>query len=66
MSIKLDKEDLYLIANGEDLIFEYQGKRVAEVLNNGKVKYFEKLPRGYKAEMESFLMDIQTGKRIVV
>lgn len=64
--IKLDKEDLYLTHNSTDLFFEYQGKRVAEVQDNGKVKYYEKLPRGYKTEMESFIADIQTGKRIVI
>ena len=64
--IKLDKEDLYLKANGNDLIFEYEGKKVAEVLNNAKVKYFETLPRGYKKEIESFIMDILTGTRIII
>ena len=64
--IKSDKEDLFLTCNKTDLFFEYQGKRVAEVLDNGKVKYSEKLPKGYKTEIERFLIDIQTGKRVVV
>jgi hypothetical protein len=64
--IKLDKEDLFLTCNETDLFFEYQGKKVAEVLDNGKVKYFEKLPKGYKTEINSFLIDIQTGKRVIV
>lgn len=64
--IKLDKEDLYLTLNTTDLFFEYQGKRVAEVLDNGKVKYFEKLPRGYKKEIESFIIGIQNGTVTIV
>lgn len=64
--IKLDKEDLYLKGDNNDLIFEYEGKKVAEVLDNGKVKYFEKLPRGYKKEIESFITDILTGTRVIV
>lgn len=64
--IKLDKEDLYLKANGEDLVFEYQGKKVAEVLDNGNIKYFEKLPRGYKTEMQGFINGILNGTRVVI
>lgn len=64
--IKLDKEDLYLTHFENELNFEYQGQKVAEVLDNGKVKYFKKLPRGYKKEIESFIIDILTGKRILI
>ena len=64
--IKLDKEDLYLTSNETDLFFEYQGKKVAEVLDNGKIKYFEKLPRGYKTEMESFIVGILAGTTTIV
>ena len=64
--IKLDKEDLYLTVNGEDLIFEYEGKKVAEVLDSGNVKYFEKLPRGYKTEMQGFINGLLNGTRMVV
>ena len=64
--IKLDKEDLFLTCNTTDLFFEYQGKKVAEVLDNGKVKYYEKLPKGYKTEIESFLVGIQNGTILIV
>ena len=64
--IKLDKEDLYLKANGEDLVFEYQGKKVAEVLDSGNIKYFEKLPRGYKTEIQGFINEVLNGTRVVI
>ena len=60
----LDKKYLHLVVipSTEQVVFEYEGKVVAELMDSGSVKFFEKLPRGYKSHIIETIDNLMTGR----
>lgn len=60
--LKMDLEDLYLRYNEEDIIFTLEGKKVAELKDNGTVKFETKTAKKVKEAINNFINDLLCGK----
>ena len=61
-SLKMDLENLYLRYNQNDIIFTLEGVKVAELKDNGNIKFEPKTSKKVKAEINNFINDLLCGK----
>ena len=60
--LKMDLENLYLRYNENDIIFTLEGKKVAELKDNGVVKFEVKTAKRVKETINNFINDLLCGK----
>lgn len=59
--VKLDLKGLYLQSNDSDIIFTLDGAKIAELLDNGKVKFEKGVKKVHKDEINSFIIGLLCG-----
>ena len=60
--LKMDLENLYLRYNENDIIFTLEGMKVAELKDNGVVKFETKTAKKVKETINNFIHDLLCGK----
>jgi hypothetical protein len=60
--LKMDLENLYLRYNENDIIFTLGGMKVAELKDNGTVKFETKTAKKVKETINNFINDLLCGK----
>ena len=60
--LKMDLENLYLRYNENDIIFTFEGMKVAELKDNGTVKFETKTAKRVKETINNFINDLLCGK----
>ena len=60
--LKMDLENLYLRYNENDIIFTLEGMKVAELKDNGTVKFETKTAKKVKETINNFINDLLCGK----
>lgn len=59
--LKMDLENLYLRYNENEIIFTLEGVKVAELKDNGTVKFENKTAKKVKETINTFINDLLCG-----
>lgn len=59
--LKLDLKGLYLQSNDSDIIFTLNGAKIAELLDNGKVRFEKGVKKVYKDEINRLIIELLCG-----